>query len=146
MTPEEKLDSVIKSIEVLKLLYGDKLESLPAEDKAIFATIIIDVHRDKVQTIPQIIASNETEHEQILPVEEIVSSIYNVLIPAHVRQRRIRVLSREVVKRWREKYGYSIDKRPVLHKNSNTYGYSLIDWHIVRETLIEHGYISQQKP
>ena len=41
MTPQEKLESVIKFIDSLRLLYGDKLEKLPEKEKAIFADAIL---------------------------------------------------------------------------------------------------------
>ena len=152
MTPQEKLNSAIKSIEALKLLYGDKLEGLSAKDKAILAASIIDAHKELLPPVIEsnekdknlahlVIESNGKDKSLMLPVEEIVTFIYSIYIPSHIRQRRIRRLSRGVVKQWREKYGLTIYYRPPTHSPSNTYGYYPEDFHLVREVLIDQGYL-----
>jgi hypothetical protein len=45
MTPQEKLDSVIKSIEFLKALYGENLKQLPNDHNGLLAANILDAHR-----------------------------------------------------------------------------------------------------
>lgn len=148
MTPQEKLDLAIKSVEVLKLLNGDNLASLSNENKAILTTGIVDAYKEIEIGSESIDCDRDILAKKLFLAEYYGSNPPAFWPPKDIAELwfsmclgdvNIRKLNQEVVKLWRDKYGYSTDVRPCRDNFMSTYLYNIHDWELIGEALNKPG-------
>jgi hypothetical protein len=166
MTPQEKLDSVIKSIELLKVLYGENLAQLPDEYKLGYAATLIDVHRQlNKESSPQVndacspVQSTLTEPVSSFNTMDLIQRGFNtmdliqrgassglLLSPKEIAEQlydvtldevNIRDLNKLVVEKWRDKYKYTSKIRPCRNNKMCSYLYFSVDWDLVGQALFQ---------
>jgi hypothetical protein len=155
MTPEQKIDLAIRTLDGLKLLHGEKLEGFPDKDKAMLATSIVDAYKEVVGVPPDVkcdrslIQNTLTEPVSsfntmdliqhgassglLLSPKEIAEQLYDV----NLDEVNIRDLNKLVVEKWRDKYEYTSKIRPCRNNKMCSYLYLSIDWDLVGQALFQ---------
>ena len=158
ISPEAKLEMAEKSLGMLKLLCGENLEGLAYRDKMMYVSAINNANREVLYGSEPLLDPDERP----LSITEIAQAVYGVRMRPGSKVGCDAHLGRIIVKRWQQKYNFAPDVKPdrtdkfmtrhhrttqatcTGHDIQGVYVYPKEDWHIVGETLVEHGYKIKQ--
>ena len=161
MTPEDKLDLAIRTMEALKLLHGEKLEGFPDKDKVMLATSIVDAYKEVVGASPvisdvcslaQTTLTVPVSHFNTMDLIQRGASSGLLLSPKQIAEQlfgvdldevSIKELNQLVVDMWRNKYKYTSMIRPCRNNKMISYLYLSIDWELVGQALFLIGKIKK---